>query len=522
MILGDILSGNARRIPDAIAWRYKDSHWAWGEANSRVNRLASSLLALGLKFEDRAVIVSNNSNRLVELLFALGKTGIVAVPMAPRAVWREIAYVLNDVEASVLFVEGNLARALDGAPADIERKYKVIGIGPGHTLATDFDHLIQQGRDEEPPCRISDDAMRTIRFTSGTTGEPKGCIGTHRTLMYDVLNYLSFLPPIPPDERCLLPVSVATGYGLNTIAGYAVKGVETVLAERFDPGLILDLIQKHGVTRMCGVPTMITLITEEQKARPRDIASLRMFGYTGAPAAVATIREAMQVLGCDFYQGYGSTETGGRITYLSPEDHRRFAEQSGDNVIDALGRNVISAGRELPFREIRLVDADMKPVPEGEVGEVMVFSDSIFAAYWNKPKETAEVKKDGWLFTGDLARRDVNGFYYIVDRKRDMIVSGGYNVYSVEVETVLLTHPDVVEAAVFSVPDPTWGEAVWAAITSRPGRQPDPAELTEHCRKNLSVFKVPKKFLFIDSMPRTSSGKIRKMDLREKYKHQAA
>jgi acyl-CoA synthetase (AMP-forming)/AMP-acid ligase II len=489
VLLGDIVAGNARRAPQDAAWQFAGRTWTWGEANERINRLASALPRLGLAFQDRAVIVATNSNRLVELLFALAKKGVVAVPMAPRTVARELDYVMERVQAKALFVSEDCARGLGAAR-------------PGLFSMDELEGLIAAGDAAEPQERFSPDAMRTIRFTSGTTGEPKGCIGTHRTLMADLFSHAAFCPPMDSRSRCLMPVSLTNGFGLNSFAGYALAGAPTVLLERFDAAAVLDAVQGHGITRTCGVPTMITLLAQEQKARPRDLASLRMFGWTGAPMAVAAMREALDVLGCDFYQGYGSTETGGRVTYLSPEDHRAL----DTGATDALGRTILSAGRELPGWEIRLVD-----------GEMVVRGDSLFAGYWNQPRETAEVLREGWLHTGDLAIRDERGYYYVVDRKRDMIVSGGYNVYSVEVETVLASHPAVAEAAVFGVADPKWGEAVWAVVEPKAGAVPTPEALEAHCRTHLGGFKVPKRILVSNELPKTPNGKIRKLELRARY-----
>ena len=518
MLLGEIVAGNARRTPDAVAWHFSGETWTWDQTNRRINRAASALSALGLEFQDRVVIVANNSIRLLELVFGLAKTGIVAVPMAARSVWREIDFVLQDVGAKACFVDATLERALEGAPADLSERVKLVGLGSGHGLPFDFDELLSRGSEQEPGIRFSPDAMRTIRYTSGTTGAPKGCIGTHRTVSWSIFWDLAFCPPIGPGDVGMMPLSVATGLGLNTLSNFALKGVPTVIVERFEPAAVLELIARHGVTYISGVPTMLAMLIEEMRARPRAIPTLRMFGYSSAPVAVSTIRDGLALLGCDFFQGYGSTETGGRITYLSPEDHRRFAAGEGTGVEDAWGRNVLSAGREAPGYEIRLVDDRLDSVAEGEVGEIMVRGDSTFAGYWNKPEQTAQVMKDGWLMTGDMALRTRHGYYYIVDRKRDMIVSGGYNVYSVEVETVLLSHGDVVDAAVFGVPHPTWGEAVWAVATPRAGHQPTESALIEHCRRNLSSYKCPKRIMLMESMPRTSTGKVRKVELREQYR----
>lgn len=518
MLLGDIVSGNARRMPHSIAWRFKDQDWTWDLTNRRTNRGAWALKSLGLDFQDRVVIIANNSVRLLELVFALAKTGIVAVPMSPRAVWREIEFVIEDVGAKACFVDAALGRALEGAPAHLGERLKLVGMGPGHLLPLDFDALQGASSEREPDIRFSEDAMRTIRYTSGTTGTPKGCIGTHRTMMSAIFSDLAFCPPIERNDIGMMPLSVATGLGLNTLATFALKGVQTLIVDRFDPGAILDLIAQNRVTYISGVPTMIAMLNEEMRVRPRKIPSLRMFGYSSAPIAVSTVRDGLQLLGCDFFQGYGSTETGGRITYLSPEDHRRFAAGSASaGVEDAWGRNVLSAGRESAGFEIRLVNERLERVAQGEVGEIMVRGDSTFAGYWNKAEHTAQVMKDGWLLTGDLAMRNPEGYYYIVDRKRDMIVSGGYNVYSVEVETVLLAHEDVVDAAVFGVPHTKWGEAVWAVVTPRTGRRPSEETLIEHCRRNMASFKCPKRIMLVESMPRTLTGKIRKVELRSIY-----
>ena len=500
MLLGDIVAGNARRAPGDAAWHFGGRQWTWLQANERINRLASALPGLGLGFQDRAVIVASNSNYLAEILFALAKKGIVAVPMAPRTVWRELDYVIRRVGAKALFLSEDCEGVLGGPTPRLVR-------------TADVERLIAAGDPAEPQERFSPDAMRTIRFTSGTTGEPKGCIGTHRTLMADLFSHAAFCPPMAPPERCLMPVSLTNGFGLNTFAGYALMGATTFLLDRFQAPAVLDAIAASEITRTCGVPTMITLLAREQKARPRQLASLECIGWTGAPIAVSAMREAMEVLGCEFYQGYGSTETGGRVTYLSPQDHRALVS----GATDALGRNILSAGRELPGWEIRLLDEAGRPVPEGEAGEMVVRGDYIFAGYWDLPEETAKVLKDGWLHTGDLALRDARGYYYVVDRKRDMIVSGGYNVYSVEVETVLASHASVAEAAVFGVADAKWGEAVWAIVVPKARTTLSPEELDAHCRANLAGYKVPKRIVVADDLPRTPNGKIRKIELRERF-----
>lgn len=516
MLLGDVLSGNARRDPHGRAWRFKEAVWTWAEADGRVNRLAHSLIERGLQFGDRVVIVANNSNQYLELVFALAKNGMVAVPLPPRAVWREIAYALEEVDARALFVAGELLSRLKDVPDDLDRRVALVGMDDERSCALGFEELVRNSASKEPDLHFSDDAVRVIKFTSGTTGNPKGCIGTHRTMMASVLSDIAFSPPVSRTDVCLMAVSLATGFGLNTFTAFALKGAETIIVEKFDAPLVLDLIQRNGVARACGVPTMIASLTVENDASPRDLSSLKYFFYTGSPVSVAAMRRATEVLGCEFYQGYGSTETGGRVTYLPPEEHRRAACGTGQ-VRDAWGRNIISCGREMPGCEVRLVNADLEPVGDGEVGELMVRSDTLFGGYWRKPRETEEALRNGWLLTGDLGTRDSEGYFYIVDRKRDMIVSGGYNVYSVEVETVIRSLSGVAEVAVFGVFDAKWGETVCAVAIPGAGAELQVAEIDRHCRRNLSDYKCPKKIVIAESLPKTSTGKIRKVELRSIY-----
>lgn len=516
MLLSDVLSGNARRDPHGRAWRFKEAVWTWAEANDRTNRLAHSLLGLGLQFGDRVLILANNSNQYLELVFALAKNGMVAVPLPPRAVWREIAYALEEVNAGALFVAGELLSRLKDVPSDLDHRVKLVGMGDKWSCALGFEELVRNGAGKEPDVHFTDDVVRVIKFTSGTTGNPKGCIGTHRTMMASVLADIAFSPPVAGTDVCLMAVSLATGFGLNTFAAFALKGAETIIVEKFDAPIVLDLIQQNHVARICGVPTMIASLVAENEASPRNLSSLKYCFYTGSPVSVATMRRATEVLGCEFYQGYGSTETGGRVTYLTPEEHRRAAFGTRQ-VQDAWGRNIISCGREMPGCEVRLVNADLEAVGDGEVGELMVRSDTLFGGYWRKPRETEEALRNGWLLSGDLGTRDSEGYFYIVDRKRDMIVSGGYNVYSVEVETVILSLAGVAEVAVFGVFDAKWGETVCAVIIPVEGAEVLVADIDRHCRRNLSDYKCPKKIIIADALPKTSTGKIRKVELRGIY-----
>ncbi len=516
MILSDILAGNARRVPRDIAWLFNGRSWTWEEANARANRLADSLRRRGLKFQDRLVIVADNSNHYLELLFALAKIGAIAVPLPPRSVVRDIAQVAGETEPAALVLSSGVVRRL-GPLTELPQCIRtVVGWGDGHGLPEDCDDLVEAGGADEAEPDFNDEAIRTIKFTSGTTGASKGCIGTHRTLFFAILSQLASAPQIEPRSANLITLSLATGLGLNHMACYAYRNAASVFLERFDAGSALDLIAKEKVRQACAVPTIIGALTEEACLRPRDCSSLEVITYSGSSASVPLIRRAMQILQCDFYQMYGSTESGGTVISLSTEDHRTFLENA-EGMRDAWGRWVLPCGQEAPAAHVRLVDVDMQDVPDGEVGEILVRNGSIFEGYWRQPEQTQKVLNNRWLLTGDMARRDQNGYYYIVDRRRDMIVSGGYNVYTIEVESALQEHSAVAESAVFGCFNPRWGESVVACVRLREGCEVSPAELIDHCRVNLAGYKVPKHLSIVEDFPRTLAGKIRKLELRNQF-----
>jgi len=470
----------------------------------------------GLKFQDRVVIVADNSNQYLELLFALSKLGAIAVPLPPRSVLRDVELVAGETEPAALFLSSSVARRLGDLAELPQRVRTLVGWGEAHGLPEDCDDWIDAGAADEVEPEFNDEAVRTIKFTSGTTGSPKGCIGTHRTLFFSILAHLAIAPRVSPGSINLVPLSLGTGLALNTLAGYAYCNAATIVLERFDPGLMLDLIASERVEQACAVPTMIGALTEEGALRPRDCSSLKVITYAGSSISVSHIRRAMEVLRCDFHQEYGSTESGGMVTFLSTEDHRAFVRDAA-GMTDAWGRSVMPCGREAPAVHVRLVDENLKDVPNGAVGEIMLRSGSVFEGYWNRPEQTKQVLHHGWLLSGDMARRDENGFYYIVDRRRDMIVSGGYKVYSVEVESVLQEHPEVAESAVVGCFDARWGEAVVAFVRLRDNSDISLPDLIDHCRANLTGYKVPKHISIVQDFPRTAVGKILKRELRDLF-----
>ncbi len=513
MLIHELIEGNARRAPNGLAWQFGDRRHTWAEIEERTARIAANLSFRGFRPGDRFALFSENSDYLAELYFALARCGVIAVPINPRSVLREIEFILTDVGARGLFASAKLAPRLapePGAPLRVNVEL-LVGAGEGHRCPVDVSELYAPA----PPSRpVEDpDLIRAIKYTSGTTGSPKGCMSSQRQTLFSLQNYLIQMP-FQYDERCLLSLPMTAGVGIYLLMAYVYKGLPTILHERFDADLFLDEIERSRVTRFYVVPTIISALVNAQTLKPRDTSSLRYAGYGGSPAAFALIKRAMESFSCGFYQTFGSSETGGFVTCLKPEDHRLLvAENTG--VSDSAGVVIMPCGQEIPGSHVRLVNDAGGDVPVGEIGEIWVRSDSTMSGYWNRPEQTAESFCQGWLKSGDLGVRDKYGFVSVVDRKKDMIISGGFNIYSSEVESIIERHPGVAKVGVVGKPDPHWGETVVAFVVRHAGAQCSAEELAQLCETGLASFKRPEMFLFVDTLPETSTGKIRKAELRQ-------
>jgi len=512
VLIHELVEGNARRAPGDLAWQFGERRTTWGELEKRTARIAANLAVRGFRAGDRIALFSENSDTLAELFFALARCGVIAVPINPRSVLREVEFILSDVGARGLFVSAKLAprlAAAPGAPARLDVDL-LFGAGEGHGCPVDVSELHAPA---PPVAPLRDaDPLRSIKYTSGTTGTPKGCISSQRQFLCSLQSYLIRMP-FQSDDRCLLALPMTAGVGIYLLTAYVYMGLPTVLHDRFDADCFLDEIERSRITRFYAVPTMISALVNAQSKRPRDCSSLRYAGYGGSPAAFALIRRGMETLGCGFYQTFGSSETGGFVTCLMPEDHRLLVRDNA-GVSDSAGVSIMPCGRELQGVGLRLVDDSGKDVPEGEIGEIWVRSDSTMTGYWNHPEHTAEALSDGWLKSGDLGVRDRYGFISVVDRKKDMIISGGFNVYSSEVESVIQRHPGVAKVAVVGRPDPHWGESVVAFVVRHAGAICSDEELKLLCERDLAGFKRPQNFFFVEGLPETSTGKIRKAELR--------
>ena len=509
MQIGEILAGNARRCPQELAWTFDGGSWTWSQANQRVNRLANALCAKGLKAQDRVAFLADNSHRLAELYFALAKANLIAVPINSRSVAREIDYVLQAVDARAFFVSRNLEARLNGVSTDLSRFACVAGIDMGHGQPCDYEEMLAAAASEEPGADFPRSSIRAIKFTSGTTGAPKGVISTHHQYLLSTFNYL-LQSPLAQEDRCLLALPMTSGVGVQMLTAYCYRACPTRILPRFDAGTVLDAIEREGVTRLYVVPTMLAALADAQTARRRDLSSMRLVEYAGGPAPISLVRRAAEALRVPLSQTYGSSESGGQLAILPVTDHQRLLAASGSR----RASESLPFGRESPGYHIRILDDSGNEVPDGEIGEMVVKSDALMSGYWNQPELTAEVLREGWLYTGDLVRRDAQGFLTIVDRKRDTIRTGGFNVHSAEVEAVLSEHPAVREVAVIGEPDDYWGEAIVACVVPHGHVACEEAGLRRFCEQNLASYKRPKRFRFMSALPKTSTGKVRKVELR--------
>ena len=484
LTIGRWLADRARATPERVAIRFLDAELTYAELDRRANRLAAGLAERGLARGDRLATLTSTSPDHVATMFACARLGVALQPISWRLAAAEVEYQLGDAEPSLLLVSGEheeLARAA-GARIAIAR------IGDP-TLEADTE-VEDAARDDDPLLLV---------YTSGTTGKPKGALLTHANCFWTNVSF-DRTTSLRDDDVVLqvLPQFHVGGWNVQPLLAWW-KGATVVLEPAFDAARALELIAVRRVTTMMGVPATYLFLAQEPGFADADLSSLRLAVVGGAPMPEALL-ETWVERGIEIVQGYGLTEAAPNVLCLPPEDARR-----------KLG----FAGKPYPHVDVALRDPDGGALVEGPgAGELVVRGPNVFAGYWRNPEATAAAFAEGWLLTGDVAERDAEGFYRIAGRIKDMVISGGENVYPAEIEDVLHGHTAVLEAAVVGVPDERWGEACAAFVVLRPGASASESELRSLCRARLARFKVPKTFAFVDALPRSSMGKVLKDELR--------
>ncbi|TCR20487.1 long-chain fatty acid--CoA ligase [Streptomyces sp. BK205] len=492
--LGSWPARRARKTPHRTALIHGGTTLSYAELHTRVTRLAHALRARGIRRGDRVAYLGPNHPSYLETLFAAGVLGAVFVPLNTRLAGPEIGYQLSDSGARALIYGPTHAGLVAGLPGSTDvRTYVEVGAEYEQVLAGSPAEPI-----DEP---VTGDDTCIIMYTSGTTGRPKGAMLTHGNLTWNAINVLVDTDLIA-DERALVSAPLFHTAGLNMLAlPVLLKGGTCVLVEAFDPDATFDLIEQHRITFMFGVPTMFEQVARHPRWPAADLSSLRILTCGGSPVSTPLIA-AYQERGLTFLQGYGMTEASPGTLFLDAE-----------HAISKAG----SAGVPHFFSDVRVVRPDLAPVDTGETGEVVLRGPHVMPGYWGLPEETAASFADGWFRSGDAARVDEDGYVFIVDRIKDMIISGGENIYPAEIEDLLLRHPDIAECAVIGVADEKWGEVPRAVVVPREGKVPDPDEVLASLAGRLAKYKIPKSVVVADELPRTASGKLLKSRVRKRY-----
>jgi acyl-CoA synthetase (AMP-forming)/AMP-acid ligase II len=507
--LADVPRYHALHRPEDIALIFEGRETSFAHFDRRTNQAAQALLAEGLGKGDRIAYLGKNSDHYFELLFGAAKIGVVMAPIGWRLAPPEVAYIAGDAEAKMLFVGPEVADCALQIAADLPGM-KMIAMEPGATGWPSYEAWrdAQPARDPDLPLDERDVAVQL--YTSGTTGRPKGAMLSHLNILggrRKAAEAQMDWNRWGPDDISLVAMPVGhiggTGWGIVGL----VNGAKGVVAREFDPFKVLDYIERDRISKMFMVPAALQIVVRQPRAREVDYSRLKYILYGASPIPLDLLRECMEVFGCGFCQQYGMTETCGTIVYLPPEDH----DPNGTPRMRA-------AGLPMPGVELKVVDEAGASLPANAVGEVAVRSVSNMAGYWRLPDATAAtVGADGWLRTGDAGYLDDDGYLFIHDRVKDMIISGAENIYPAEVESAVYGHPDVAEVAVIGVPDDTWGEAVKAIVVRKPGTSPQPEDIIAFARSRIAAFKAPKSVDFIEALPRNASGKILRRELREPY-----
>ena len=505
---------SAQRWPDRPLWLGLDFQISYREGSRRLNRIARQLLQRG-KPGDRVAILSANRFEAFEIYLAAMNAGMAAVPLNPKLHALEHAYMIADSGAAFVVFSPEHAASLDSVRADlplvrhwVEMAHEpAAGTLPYAELLVGEDHSL-------PDVVIEPDTLAWLFYTSGTTGKPKGAMETHRNLVTMVQQFLlGVLRDANEFDVMLHTAPIAHGTASVGLAHLAVGAAQTFpTSANFDPRHIFELIEKLQVTSSFLAPTMVQMLLDDPARTSHDLTTLKNVVYGGGPMYVELLKQALHAFGPVFHQIYGQGEAPMTCAAMPKW------EVSVNRIADAAAlRRLASAGREMPGVRLRIVDDEDRDVPSGQPGEIVVRSDLVMTGYWNRPEASEETLRGGWLHTGDVGHLDEEGYLYITDRKKDLIISGGSNIYPREVEEVLLAHPAVSEACVIGVPDLKWGEAVKAFVVMREGAEVAESDLIAFCLSHMASYKKPKSVDFVATLPKSAYGKVLKRELRDRF-----
>jgi len=502
----ELINNSTQLYSNKTAFIFEDNRYTYEQVNQRVNSLINALHSLEVKKGDHVGILAYNCSQYFEV-FAIAKAGMVTVPLNFRSVSTELEYLINNAEISTLILEKDFFDVINSIRPKISKVRNFICLDATIENMQNYEQLISRFPSVEPTETVQPTDTAAIFYSSGTTGRPKGAIHTHKSLAAEML-----LPNRDLDSNdialCVMPFFHVGGSAAYMLPAFT-SGATIVILKKFDEEDVLRTIEEQKVTYICFVPAMIIRLLDHPALGKYDVSSLRTIAYTGAPMPLEALRRAIKYFGQILIQLLGQTETLNMAMLLKNDQKLNGSPKEL--------KRLESAGKP-PFEgELRIVDKNGKDVQAGIPGEIVARSDRMMASYWKMPKETIETIRNGWLYSGDAGMMDADGYVYIIDRKKDMIISGGENIYSREVEDVLYTHPAIADAAVIGVPDEKWGESVKAVLVLKEGMQASEKEIIEFCKERLASYKKPKSVEFVDTVPKTTTGKIKKNEIREKY-----
>jgi fatty-acyl-CoA synthase len=507
---------SSQQFPGRTAVVCGDQRFTYAQFSDRTARQAGALRSLGVKSGERVAFLSANCHRLLEGYYGVVEAGGILLPLNIRLASQELAYILNDSEADVLFFEEQFVPLVESFRKDLSsvKHFIPLDFNPNQPwmAAKNYEEMLAAATPYRADVmQIDENSVAELFYTSGTSANPKGVMLTHRNIYLHALNVaIAFGSKSESVELHTIPLFHANGWGVAHSLTYV--GGKHVMMRKFETAEVFRLIEREGVQSLSVVPAMATALVNCPDRPKFNLKSLERMSLGGAASSPTLVREVEEKLGCACYSGYGLTETAPVLTTarmkagLDWEGRVRYEKQA-------------STGHAIPGVEIRVVDPDDNDVPRDgkSIGEIIARSDGVMAGYWKQPEATAQVMRNGWFHTGDMATMDESGYALIVDRKKDIIVSGGENISSLEVEKALLAHPGIYEVAVIPVPDERWGEVPKALVVMKPGVTATEAEVLEFCRSHLTHYKCPRTVEFLDTLPRTGTGKVLKKELRKKY-----
>ena len=511
MNVGTLFTKSARSFPDRMAIAYGDYELSYQQANERINKMANALRGLGIQKGSNLAILLHNCPEFLETHYACFKAGLGSVPINFRLHPKECSFIIDNSEAVAVVLGEDFRDSLYALKNEMPRIKHYICITDPLEEMIHYEALLKNQPTSFTDEEVERDHLAWLFYTSGTTGRPKGAMLTHHNLLVMTMNFFADMSPLGPDDVVLHAAPLSHGSGLYGIPNVAKAAANVILKSKtFDPKVVFETIQRRKVTNMFMAPAMIKRLITSPEIDNYDFRSLKCINYGGAPIYEEDLKAAVRKLGQVFVQLFGQAEAPMTISYLRKEEH--LLEGTAEQM-----KRLTSAGFPRTDVEIKIVDPDDKELPPGKMGEIAVRGEVVMKGYWKDLEATAETLRGGWLHTGDLGIMDEKSYVYILDRAKDMIISGGENIYSREIEDVILKHPAVFEVAVIGVPDEKWGESIKAIVALKQGQKVAEEDIINFCKEHLASYKKPKSVEFIDAIPKNPYGKVLKRALREKY-----